>query len=71
MLLLIIIEPIEEIVRVVGAGGQEVPFFGYVTIHVSFPENDVEIRGTLKTTLALVVPNNSYNQRVPVIIGTK
>ena len=64
-----IIEPIEDIVRVVGAGGQEVPFLGYVTIHVSFPENDVGIRGTL-TTLALVVPNNSYNQRVPVIIGT-
>jgi hypothetical protein len=32
MLLLIIIEPIEDIVCVVGAGGQEVPFFGYVTI---------------------------------------
>ncbi|CAB4012589.1 ATP-dependent DNA helicase PIF1 [Paramuricea clavata] len=63
------IEPIQNIVRVVGAGGQEVPFRGYVTIHVSFPETDVGIRGTL-TTLALVVPNNSYNQRVPVIIGT-
>ena len=58
-----------QIIGVVGAGGQEVPFLGYVTIHVSFPENDVGIRGTL-TTLALVVPNNSYNQRVPVIIGT-
>ena len=64
-----IIEPIEDIVRVVGAGGQDVPFLGYVTIHVSFPENDVGIRSTL-TTLALVLPNNSYNQRVPVIIGT-
>ena len=63
------IEPIENIVRVVGAGGQEVPFLGYVTMHVSFPDNDVGIRGTL-TTLALVMPYNSYNQRVPVIIGT-
>ena len=63
------IEPIENIVRVVGAGGQEVPFLGYATIHVSFPENDVGIQGTL-TTLPLVVPNNSYNQRVSVIIGT-
>jgi hypothetical protein len=63
------IGPIENIVRVVGADGQEVPFLGYVTIDVSFPENDVGIRGTL-TTLALVVPTNSYNQRVLVIIGT-
>ena len=54
---------------VVGAGGNEVPFLGYVTVNVSFPKGEMGAEGLLKT-LALVVPNNNYNQRVPVIIGT-
>ena len=55
------IQPVEDIVRVVGAGGT-------VTIDVGFPKDEIA-EGPLKT-LALVVPNNNYNQRVPVIIGT-
>ena len=63
------IQPVEDIVRVVGAGEIEVPFLGYVTIDVGFPKDEMGAEGPLKT-LALVVPNNNYNQRVPVIIGT-
>ena len=54
--------------RVVGAGGNEVPFLGYVTVNVSFPKGEMGAEGPLKTS-ALVVPNNNYNQRVPVIIA--
>ena len=61
------IQPVEDIVRVVGIGGIEVSFLGYVIINIGFPKDEMGTEGPLKT-LALVVPNNNYNQRVPVII---
>lgn len=52
-----------------GPGGQHVPFLGYVAVVVHFPKNEI---GTVERfeTLALVVPDNKYNSRVPLIIGT-
>ena len=54
----------------VWASGQEVPFLRFVELDIGFP--DVEA-GTDKvfSTLVLVVPDSSYNQRVPLILGTK
>ena len=34
-------QPVENLMRVVGAGGNEVPFLGYVTVNVSFPKGEM------------------------------
>ena len=59
----------ENLSRVVGAGGQEVPFCGFIDIEVTFPKYDTGTDAAV-TALVLVVPNNDYNKRVPVVIGT-
>lgn len=53
----------------VGAAGQEVPFLGYVELDVSFPRTEAGIDNVFQT-LVLVVPDNQYNLRVPLILGT-
>lgn len=63
------LRPLDGLIRVVGAGGQKVPFWGYVELDIRFPCVGA---GTDKvfSALVLVVPDNSYNQRVPLILGT-
>ena len=34
------IQPLDGLVRVVGAAGQEVPFLGYVELEISFPRTE-------------------------------
>ena len=63
------ITPISDLVRVVGGGGQNVPFIGYVTVDIRFPRDEMGADDTFET-LALVVPDNQYNARVPLVIGT-
>ena len=55
--------------NVEGAGGQKVPYDGFVKIKVKFPKDVV---GTSKEveTLALVCPDNGYTDKVPLIVGT-
>lgn len=55
--------------QVDGAGGQSVPFDGFINIRLSLPK---EITGTSQSvnTVALVVPDTSFSHDVPVIIGT-
>lgn len=59
--------PLDGLVRVVGAAGQEVPFLGYVELDVSFPRTEAGIDNVFQT-LVLVVPDNQYNLRVPLIL---
>ena len=63
------LRPVESLLRVVGAGGQNVPFLGYVDVEVEFPEEESGLRSGVQA-LILVVPDNAYNQRVPLVIGT-
>ena len=60
------IHPVEPLLRVVGAAGQAVPFLSYVD--VEFPENEAGLSGC--EALVLVVPDNAYHQRVPLVVGT-
>ena len=53
----------------VGAAGQDVPFLGYVDVEVEFPVEEAGVCSCLQA-LVLVVPDNAYNQRVPLVIGT-
>lgn len=64
-----VIRPMESLLRVVGAAGQDVPFLGYVEVEVEFPEEESGLCSSVQA-LILVVPDNAYNQRVPLVIGT-
>ena len=61
--------PIQDLLHIEGAGGQEVPYLRYIPISINFPEN---ITGKSETvdTLALVVPAHRTNIEVPLLIGT-
>lgn len=63
------VQPIHNLLEVEGAGGQGVPYLGYVEVHLTFPEN---VTGTEEqmSVLALIVPENQFNSKVPVLIGT-
>jgi len=61
--------PLDGLVRVVGAAGQEIPFLGYVELGVSFPRTEADTDEVIQT-LVLVVSDNQYNRRVPLILGT-
>lgn len=61
--------PIQNLLDIEGAGGQEVPYLGYIPVSIQFPEN---IMGKYEKidTLALVVPDHRTNMDVPLLIGT-
>ena len=57
-----------DLLTIEGAGGQPVPYLGYVEIAVSLP-------GSLPTSAAveapvLIVPDTQYNKKVPLCVGT-
>ena len=51
------IQPLGNLVRVVGAGGEDVPYLGYTTVKNEFPVEDVGINSSFDTPV-LVVPDN-------------
>lgn len=61
--------PIQDLLDIEGAGGQEVPYLGYVQVSIQFSE---EIMGRVEevNTLALVVPDHRSNTDIPLLIGT-
>ena len=60
--------PVESLLRVVSAASQDVPFLGYVyvDVDVEFPVEEAGLCSRLQA-LVLVVPDNAYNQRVPLV----
>ena len=60
------LRPLDGPIHVVGVGRQEVPFSGYIEMDIGFPFVEA---GTDKgfSTLVLIVPDNSCNQRIPLI----
>lgn len=62
-------QPLDGLVRVVGAAGQEVPFLGYVELGVSFPRTETDTDEVIQT-LVLVISDNQYDRSVPLILGT-
>lgn len=63
------IKPLDDLLEVEGANGQEVPYFGYVELDITFPKEfvggEVEV-----PTLALMVPNMRENAQEQILIGT-
>ena len=64
-----VIHPVESLLRVVGAAGQDVPFLEYVDVEVEFPAEEAGLCSCLQA-LVLVVLDDAPNQRVPLVIGT-
>lgn len=60
---------LRNLLDVEGAGGQAVPYLGYVELSLCFPE---EVTGKPEEvcTLALVVPDCKVNVDIPVLVGT-
>ena len=63
------VHPIHALLEIEGAGGQHVPYLGYIEARVTFP---LSIPGKEKelVVLALVVPECQFNSRTPLLIGT-
>lgn len=63
------IQPVDQLLTVVGAGGQNVPFLGYIEVELRFSKEESGVENGYKT-FALVVPDTGYNRRVPLVVGT-
>lgn len=63
------IQSVANLLDIEGAGGQPVPYIGYIEINLFFPK---EITGRPEeiNTLALIVPDCRSNQEIPVLVGT-
>ena len=53
----------------VRAASQDVPFLGYVYVEIKFPGDEAGL-GFCVQAVVLVVPDNAYNERVLLVIGT-
>ena len=65
--------PLEQVpdgsFKVEGAGGQSVPYDGFARIKVKFLKEIVGTETEVET-LALICPDNSYTEKIPLIVGT-
>ena len=64
---LVPLQPLTEILTVTGAGGNVLPYDGYVQLDLVLDPDDPH---ETYTVLALVLPGPSFCENVPVIIGT-
>lgn len=63
------IQPIHALLEIEGAGGQSVPYLGYVQTQIRFPQNITGKEEELPV-LALIVPECHFNSKIPLLIGT-
>ncbi|KAJ8031683.1 hypothetical protein HOLleu_24949 [Holothuria leucospilota] len=63
------IRPLQDLLHIEGAGGQVVPYLGFMEIEVSLP-NEPCLEDNIFDVVALVVPDNNYNSKVPLTVGT-
>lgn len=63
------IQPIHALFEVEGAGGQHVPYLGYIQVVITFPCTVIGAEVEL-ASLVQVVPDCHFNSRVPLLIGT-
>ena len=63
------IHPVQDILRIECADGSPLPYSGYIEVDLVAPCVSEESAPILPSLL-LVVPGNSYSQRVPLLLGT-
>lgn len=60
------LQPLEALLKIECAGGQTLPYLGYIEVNVSVPCLCVDA----KPSILLVVSDTEYTSRVPVLLGT-
>ena len=61
------IHPLDEVLHIECADGQNMPYLGYISVSIKSYGAPHHV---LEECLFLIVPNSNYNARVPVLIGT-
>ena len=57
---------LQSILQIEGSGGLEVPYLGYVEVHLRIPE----VKAFDQDVLLLIVPNSTHTQYTPITLGT-
>ena len=63
------VQPIQTLFQIEGAGGQHVPYQGYIQALISFPSSITGVAEQV-SSLVLIVPNCHFNTQIPLLIGT-
>ncbi len=62
----LLVQPLDTLLEVAGVGGQSIPYNGFTTCKLAFPDIS---QGSFESKLS-IVPSTCYNERVPLFIGT-
>ena len=57
---------LQSILEIEGSGGLEVPYLGYVEVHLQIPE----VKAFDQDVLLLVIPDSAHTQYTPITLGT-
>ena len=57
---------LQSILQIEGSEGLEVPYLGYVEVHLRIPE----VKAFDQDVLLLIVPNSTHTQSTPITLGT-
>ena len=57
---------LQSILWIEGSGGLEVPYLGYVEVHLGIPE----VKAFDQNVLLLIVPDSTHTQSTPITLGT-
>ena len=57
---------LQSILQIEGSGGLEVPYLGYVEVHLGIPE----VKAFDQDVLLLIVPDSTHTQSTPITLGT-
>jgi hypothetical protein len=63
------LQPVDSCLKVTGAGGQQAPYLGYISVHVTLPHNALGDSQCF-SILAHVVPETSFHAQAPVLLST-
>ena len=55
-----------SILQIEGSGGLEVPYLGYVVVHLRMPE----VKAFDQDVLLLIIPDGAHTQNTPILLGT-
>ena len=61
------IQPLGQLLELEGTGGTAIPYLGFVEVNLQIPG----IQHYNEDVLLLVIPNMTYSQMVPVMVGSK
>ena len=60
------LKQLQSLLRIEGSGGLEVPYLGYVEVHLEIPE----VKAFNQDVLLLIVPDSTHTRSTPITLGT-